>query len=147
MRKWTTLFSLLLLAACAVPRPLFFLKSSEPRMPARTDSQRGAVRAALERYYPRLVRSGSGYQTVLFVTNSTGQIERTDMLWNAPPEPGVDLLFRRFADLPRDSSLIKTGVTVFEAGEIGPAKLIVVWGERQAEGKQKGPYRFAGAGT
>jgi len=134
----------ILLAACSLPTSLPFFKSSEPDPGPLGDPQKAAVRAALQRYYPRLVRSGTGSRTVLFVTTTTGQVERTDLVWNAPPDPDVDLLFRRFADLRRDS-LVNTGVTIFEPGEIGPARLIVVWGEKRAAGKRTGPYRFSGS--
>lgn len=142
--------SLFLLTACAAPVQFLSKASMAPPPDAIGDvsaRHQAAVRAALKRYYPALARrSEGGTQTVFFVSTTTGAIQRTDLIrGEAPVGSKPEALFWRFADLRYDPSLRASGVTVFERGEFGPDKLIVIWGERAAPVATRGPYRFAAA--
>jgi hypothetical protein len=120
--------------------------ASPPGQVADPDShERAVLRAALQRYYPQLVRGGAGgVSTVLFVTTTTGRVERTDLMRGLPPEgPAADALFRRFADLRAERAHAVTGVTRFEPGEVGPDPIVVIWAEREVPGSPVGPIRLS----
>jgi hypothetical protein len=137
---------LLTTAACATPTPFLYKASLAPDGPADPAAlHRKAVRTAIANYYPQLMRrSAARTETVLFVTTTNGRVERTDLL-RGEPTKGAELetLFRRFPDLRNDAARVATGVTRFGAGELGPSSVVVVWAERAALDKGKGPYRFA----
>ena len=139
--------SLVMLAACAVPRPLFFKGAMAPPPHAIGDARaqhEAAVRAAIKRYYPRIMhRSDGGVQTVFFVASATGAIQRTDLIRGEPPIGAKpDALLWRFSDLENDPMLRQTGVTEFEPGEVGPDRVVVVWAQRDEPTRTRGPFRF-----
>jgi hypothetical protein len=138
---------LLLLAACVPPKQLpFAMKASRPLpAPAEANSHEQAVlKAALERYYPKLA-ARSGVQTVFFVTTAKGTIERTDVVRGLPPVGATaDALYWRFSELRDDPHLRSRGVTVFPPGVFGQDSIYVVWAERDvAPPNAKGPFRLS----
>ena len=134
-------------AGCAVPRPMLFKASMAPpehSIPDPAAYHKAAVRAALQRYYPQLVKNGdTGVETVFLVTTTSGVVERTDLIRGEPKGgPSTEALFRRFTDLRDDPARIGAGVTRFEAGELGPDRIYVVWAEREVPGAARGPVRL-----
>ena len=136
---------LLMTTGCVTPTPFLYKASLAPDEPADPAAlHKKAVRTALSNYYPQLMkRPAAPTETVLFVTTTNGRVERTDLL-RGEPSKGAELetLFRRFPDLRNDAAQVATGVTRFAAGELGPSSVVVIWAERAAVDRGKGPYRF-----
>ena len=122
--------SLVMLAACATPAPFLTKASFAPPEPV--PAAKAEQKKVVVKYYPQLVRNSIGReQTIFFVTSPTGRVQRTDVIRGVPPVGATgDALFWRFPDLKNDPTIRDVQVTIFEPGEAGADKLIVIWARR-----------------
>lgn len=124
--------SLVMVAGCATPAPLPFLSKASFAPPEAVWDGKAEQRKAVAKYYPQLVKRSIGReQTIFFVTTPTGRVQRTDVIRGVPPVgPTREALFWRFPDLKNDPTVRQIEVTIFEPGEAGQDKLIVIWARR-----------------